>query len=105
MRVPLLDRVDPGTGGLVLVLAGSAVAWVVGSLLAFVVSPSDAAVAFALLGFVGLAALVAVIWGVYFGIQVLRHVEAGRRNAALAAVVIGAVTLVPWLISILGLGP
>ena len=94
-----LDRLDPGTRALVLVLVGGPFSWVAGSLILFVTRPADAALAGALLGIVGLAGLIVVIWGVYFGARVLAGHDFGRRTPALVAVTIGGLTLLPWIVT------
>ena len=100
MRYTALDRLDPGTRGLVLVLAGAAVSWVAGPLILFVTRPQDLELASALLGIAALAGLVVVIWGLYFGARVLAGHEFGRGTPALIAVVLGALTLLPWVVSL-----
>jgi hypothetical protein len=100
MRYSVLDRLDPGTRGLVLVLGGGAVSWVAGPLILFVTRPQDLALVGALLGIVALAGLIVVIWGIYFGGRVLAGHDFGRRTAALVAVVIGGLTLLPWVVAL-----
>jgi hypothetical protein len=97
--VTLFDRLDPGMRALVLVLAGGAASAIVGPLILFVTRPQDLALAGALLELVGLASLIVVIWGVYYGIRVLRGDDHGQRIPAQLAVVIGALTLLPWLVA------
>jgi hypothetical protein len=99
MRFDLLDRIDPGMRALVLVLAGASATAVVGPLILFVTRPQDLALAGALLELVGLASLIVVIWGLYYGIRVLRGDDYGQRIPAQLAVLIGGLTLLPWVIA------
>jgi hypothetical protein len=86
---------------LVLVLVGASASAAVGPLILFVTRPQDLALAGALLGVVALASLIVVIWGVYFGVRVLRGDDYGQRIPAQLAVVIGALTLLPWIVTML----
>ena len=70
-RLRPLRSLDDASQALVLALGGAVVSWVIGPLLLFVTRPRDYPLVAALLGFVELAAIVAVVWGVYFGIRVL----------------------------------
>ena len=97
LRYGLWERVDEATRALALVLVGSGVSWTGGALLLLVTRPEDLGLASALLGFVSLAAIVAVVWGVYFAVDVLRAYGPHRRLAWIA-VVVGGATLVPWLV-------
>jgi hypothetical protein len=99
MHLDLLDRLDPGMRSLVLVLAGASASAIVGPLILFVTRPEDLALAGALLGIVGLASLVVAIWGIYFAVRVLRGNDYGQRIPAQLAVVIGALTVLPWLVA------
>jgi hypothetical protein len=99
MRFALLDRLDPGMRALVLVLVGGSASAIVGPLILFVTRPEDLALATALLGLVALSSLVVVIWGVYFGVRVLRGDDYGQRIPAQLAVVIGGLTLLPWVVA------
>jgi hypothetical protein len=98
MRFELLDQLDPGMRALVLVLVGASASAVVGPLILFVTGPQNLDLAGVVLELIGLAALVIVIWGLYFGIRVLRGDEYGQRIPAQLAVVVGGLTLLPWLI-------
>jgi hypothetical protein len=100
MRFGVLDRLDPGLRALVLVFVGASASAVVGPLILFVTRPQDLALAGALLELVGLASLIVVIWGLYFGVRVLRGDDYGQRIPAQLAVVVGALTLLPWLVAI-----
>jgi hypothetical protein len=100
VRSTALDRLDPGTRGLVLVLGGGILSWITGPLILFVTQPQDLALVGALLGVVALGGLIVVIWGVYFGGRVLTGHEFGRRTAALIAVTIGILTLLPWVVAL-----
>ena len=99
MRLDLLDRIDAGMRALVLVLAGASATAIVGPLILFVTRPQDLALAGALLELVGLASLIVVIWGLYYGIRVLRGDDYGQRIPAQLAVVIGGLTLLPWVVA------
>ena len=101
MRYGFRERLDDATLGLVLVLAGSAIAWTGGGFLYLVTRPADLVLVSALLGAVSLAAVVVVVWGVYFGVRALREYSS-RRRVAWAAVVIGGITLLPWVIYTFG---
>jgi hypothetical protein len=100
IRFTLLDRVDPGMRSLVLVLVGASATAIVGPLILFVTRPQDLALAGALLELVGLASVIVVIWGVYYGVRVLRGDEYGQRIPAQLAVVIGGLTLLPWIVAL-----
>ena len=84
---------------LVLVLVGASATAVIGPLILFVTRPQDLALAGALLGVVALASLIVVIWGIYFGVRVLRGDDYGKRIPAQLAVVIGGLTLLPWIVT------
>jgi hypothetical protein len=99
MRFAVLDRLDAGMRALVLVLAGGSASAVVGPLILFVTRPQDLALAGALLELLGLASVIVVIWGVYFAVRVLRGDDYGQRIPAQLALVVGALTLLPWLVA------
>jgi hypothetical protein len=84
---------------LVLVLVGASASAIVGPLILFVTRPQDLALAGALLGLVGLASLVVVIWGVYFAVRVLRGDDYGQRIPAQLALAIGILVLLPWAVA------
>jgi hypothetical protein len=99
MRLMLLDRLDPGMRALVLVAAGACASAVVGPLILFVTRPQDLALAGALLELVGLGSVIVIVWGLYFGVRVLRGDDFGQRIPAQLAVVLGALTLLPWVVA------
>ena len=45
------------------------------------------------------ASVIIVVWGVYFGVRVLRGDEFGQRIPAQLAVVLGGLTLLPWVLA------
>jgi hypothetical protein len=99
VQLGFLDRLDTGMRALVLTLVGASATAVVGPLILFVTRPQDLALAGVLLELVGLASLIVDIWGIYFGVRVLRGDDYGQRIPAQLAMVIGLLTLLPWLVA------